>query len=409
MMRAFGTCALLLGSLPRAADGQTVTFAKCDSSDPRQVWCVSRSGEVKDSWGRCLTRHDCTVGNAAGTDVSVGTCGAQQCSGSQSWIFAAPKIAVNLPGACPKGRAGTVQDFQPIKDQLCQCLDISVGRNVAQTYPCKKHYDKFGKGYCGDSNQDWELKDDGTLAVPVQPQVICPKIIDDSQCKDPSKGKNPCGPACLVAPEPGADAKTLQSSGGTCLNQSYDLGGQLVALLLLGALLYLGGGIGINKARGNGHGWRELLPHQTFWRNAAALVLDGVAFSRGSRRERDGGGLSSAMLVDEAGSSTGGRRRTGSESGGSKHSKGSKGSKGAKKKKGSSKETGQGKDKGKEQGKTDEKGESPPDRTLPRDGRGAQAAAGAGGAVGWSGNAAELQEERDASVHSSQAKIKVVV
>jgi hypothetical protein len=30
-------------------------------------------------------------------------------------------------------------------------------------------------------------------------------------------------------------------------------------------------------------------------------------------------------------------------------------------------------------------------------------------AVGWSGNAAQLQEERDATVHSSQAKIKIVV
>eukprot|EP01049_Picozoa_sp_SAG25_P005705 SAG25_NODE_398_length_8498_cov_16.527206_8_plen_311_part_00 len=271
---------LLLGLLwlSQQAAGQAVTFAKCDSSDPRQIWCVTAGGEVKDKWGRCLTRHDCTVGNSAGIDVSVGACGSpQQCVGSQGWAFAKPKIAVKLPGACPKGRGqGSAQDFQPIKDQLCQCLDISVKSNTAQTYPCKKHYDKYGEGYCGDANQDWELKDDGTLAVRTQPQSICPAIMKDNHCdQDQSKAKNPCGPACLVAPVPASGAQKLASFGGECLNQSNDLGWQFVGLVLLGVLIYLGGGVAINRVRrGKGWGWRELLPHQDFWRDAAALVLD---------------------------------------------------------------------------------------------------------------------------------------
>jgi hypothetical protein len=137
---------------PAATQGLgDLSFAVCDSSDPRQQWCVTGTGAIKDRWGRCLTRHDC--GNPSSPEkVIVDSCTMGACAGSQSWHFD--------------------EDEKQIKSILGNaCLDISVFENSAQTYGCKKNDKSKGPGYCGDANQQWDLRDDGTLAVPTQPKV----------------------------------------------------------------------------------------------------------------------------------------------------------------------------------------------------------------------------------------------
>ena len=151
--------------------------------------------------------------------------------------------------------------------------------------------------------------------------------------------------------------------------------------------------MGVNKVRGKGRGWRELLPNRSFWSSAVALVLDGVMFTRETLRGRSSSRPDSgaAPLLKVADSK---RDRKRSES---SHSKT------VKKKKASREQDPEKKEKRKD--KKDVKGglKASPSSKDPDPG------SPTGGGPGWAGNAAELQEERDTTVHSSQAKIKVVV
>jgi len=256
----------LLLLLPIRLRGQglgDVSFAVCDSSDPRQQWCVTAAGAIKDKWGRCLTRHDCEK-PAPPDKVIVDSCTMGACAGSQLWHFDEDegRIAAKLPSTCGhplSGGAGCTcwDGGGSCPGTASACLDISVMDNSAQTYGCKKHDASKGDGYCGDANQHWELRDDGTLAVSTQSKVLLtayvlrwiptyyaftftrrrqtvdstlPHIVRSSDhclclstvawqtlckslsgfawadCSDPAKPgvkSNPCGPACLVtAPAP---------------------------------------------------------------------------------------------------------------------------------------------------------------------------------------------------------------
>ena len=264
-MRPMLLLLLLLPALcPRAAAQVALTFAECDSSEPRQQWCLSANGQLKDHWGRCVSRHDCTTLGAVGVGVFVDTCGAL-CAGSQHWKMdeGTGQIAAQIHSACPSALAKATK---PLFGDLCQCLDISVKNNVAQTYPCKNG-DKGGAetGYCGVGNQLWTINSDGTMSVPTQPSKMCPKIMDPG-CK------NPCGKVCLVTapPEPGAIPDTVDT-GGRCIDVEGDLGENFVAVLLLGAGVYLCGGVAWNKRKDSRRPWREALPHKPFWRSTPPL------------------------------------------------------------------------------------------------------------------------------------------
>ena len=171
----------LLLLLPIRLRGQglgDVSFAVCDSSDPRQQWCVTAAGAIKDKWGRCLTRHDCEK-PAPPDKVIVDSCTMGACAGSQLWHFDEDegRIAAKLPSTCGhplSGGAGCTcwDGGGSCPGTVSACLDISIMDNSAQTYGCKKHDASKGDGYCGDANQHWELRDDGTLAVSTQSKVL---------------------------------------------------------------------------------------------------------------------------------------------------------------------------------------------------------------------------------------------
>ena len=65
-----------------------LTFAKCDPTNLRQQWCISQQDQIRDTWGRCLTRSTCEAGSAKGVPVYMDTCGSLTSScGGQNWVF----------------------------------------------------------------------------------------------------------------------------------------------------------------------------------------------------------------------------------------------------------------------------------------------------------------------------------
>ena len=111
--------------------------------------------------------------------VIVDSCTMGACAGSQLWHFDEDegRIAAKLPSTCGhplSGGAGCTcwDGGGSCPGTASACLDISIMDNSAQTYGCKKHDASKGDGYCGDANQHWELRDDGTLAVSTQSKVL---------------------------------------------------------------------------------------------------------------------------------------------------------------------------------------------------------------------------------------------
>ena len=265
------------------AVAQPATFAKCDSAEPKQQWCLSADGEIRDHWGRCLSRHDCTPQTAGkGTAVFVDNCGVGACAGSQNWKLDADTkhIAAAIHAPCDTHlKAGQAK---PIDGDLCNCLDISVANNVAQTFTCKDK-DVVGgveKGYCGEANQEWTLEEDGTFSVPIPPKAMC-KAVMDPGCKMPPTGDG-CGKVCLVTATPPAGKPPDTVTGhGACIVTAGDLGWQFACLVIGSFALYLCGGVAQGKRKDSALPWREALPHRAFWRNTLGLVVDGVRFTTG--------------------------------------------------------------------------------------------------------------------------------
>jgi hypothetical protein len=180
------------------------------------------------------------------------------------------------------------------------------------------------------------------------------------------------------------------------------IGWFLVLIMLLVFNTYVGGGIVIGRLRGGGlRGGAQLSrwqshPHYRQWQSFHSLVVDGIAFARaGGRRtpahsggDRDRGGESRG---DRSSSALSIHR---------KHSAGSNKSGGKEKKQKQKQKQKRRKSGGKRESLLPTEAEA-----GSGSGRGS---AGEGAAAGWSASAAALQEERDANVHSSQQKIKVV-
>ena len=78
---------LLLPPCP-VAGTKPLGFAKCDASKIEQQWCVTSDGEIRDIWGRCLTRANCDITSMAGVNVLVDNCGSLTAGcGGQHWEF----------------------------------------------------------------------------------------------------------------------------------------------------------------------------------------------------------------------------------------------------------------------------------------------------------------------------------
>ena len=179
---------------------------------------------------------------------------------------------------------------------------------------------------------------------------------------------------------------------GECLACAWGCHALAIAALL--AALYLGVGVAVRRGRGSpagrgGESLMEMLPHQKQWRALWALVVDGVVFVRAAGAGRGGarvGALRTPLTaaVGESGRGAEGRAKKSSVSSSktSKHATTPKKSKQSK----SSKAAAASGVAGHSDAVQDER-EGP----------------------GWSGNAAELAEQRDAAAHSSQQKIKVVL
>eukprot|EP01048_Picozoa_sp_COSAG05_P018421 COSAG05_NODE_2690_length_2768_cov_2.750468_1_plen_445_part_00 len=394
-------------------------FAKCDASKIEQQWCVTVQGQVRDHWGRCLSRHDSATANmpctpaasAMGTEVFMDTCQVL-CDGSQNWAFEGGKIAAKVAGKCIPDASS--QKFKGLDDgKYCSCLDISAKNNAAQTYPCKLHDDAQGQGHCGDLNQKWKVNEDGTLQVAIAPTVMCPEW-EKEDCKKPLTS-NPCEPVCLVAPTPKAGSHAASNAGRGCVNTGLSPGSFLCLLFAAGAVLYVGGGMAVNYlnlrrgeggSKGNnslGSGeFRQLLPHRVFWAGVRALIMDGVAFTTGrSRAHRAvGGGGSEGRPSATAAAPLLLQRNKGESVADAPKQKGQKKAKGKK-------------DRKKAGGKAAKGAGSPPDSRSSGGGK-----AGSSGAPelspsespAWAaGGTAAVEEQRDTHVHSSQAKVRVVI
>ena len=178
------------------------------------------------------------------------------------------------------------------------------------------------------------------------------------------------------------------------------LGWDVMAILLSAAVLYVLGGVLLNKKLyGTPGGLAGAVPHRAFWMHVYGLAVDGVAFVRaGGRRKRGGAAVSQAYAVDDRatplllpGSSGGSARAAKSEK---KKSGGSSSKAKKSKQKASSRQI-------------SSDGSSSKKKSSDGDG-GGSASLSEQGPPGWSGHAAALAEQRDQAVHSSQQKIKVV-
>ena len=75
-------------------------------------------------------------------------------------------------------------------------------------------------------------------------------------------------------------------SGNDCTG---DWGWSFVAMALVGAGLYVGGGVGYARKTGGGAGaGLAAHPHYRMWQSVHAMVMDGIAFAKG--RANGGGG-----------------------------------------------------------------------------------------------------------------------
>ena len=66
--------------------------------------------------------------------------------------------------------------------------------------------------------------------------------------------------------------------------------------MLVGGVLYAGAGFAYNRKVKGAEGL-EALPHQAFWMELRAMVMDGVAFARGGGH---GGGAREPLRVEES-------------------------------------------------------------------------------------------------------------
>lgn len=73
-----------------------------------------------------------------------------------------------------------------------------------------------------------------------------------------------------------------------CIAGSTRWGWPFVYLVVVAALLYVGGGLIYNSKRRGAKLGVEALPHRAFWASVASLVLDGVAFARAPNRRQKG-------------------------------------------------------------------------------------------------------------------------
>jgi hypothetical protein len=279
--------------LLRGEDDAAISFAKCDASEPRQQWCFTAIGEIRDVWGRCLSRKTCDNPGGVGS-MLVSACGTQ-CEGSQHWSFDSGVVGNRIVSGINKQCEGKSTGGG------CACLDISVLSNACNTYPCKAHDSSKGPGYCGDANQHWALNADGTLAVQIQPTAMCAaaKGFGWGWCSDKTKpmvDSNPCPPACLVAAEPPSSARPETASGTkgrTCVNRSGGWGGVLAGLLIVVGACYAVGGMLVNLKASGMPPPREigrLLPHRPFWSAVRGLVNDGIDLTGRRLTGRSGGG-----------------------------------------------------------------------------------------------------------------------
>ena len=65
--------------------------------------------------------------------------------------------------------------------------------------------------------------------------------------------------------------------------------------MLVGSVVYAGAGFAYNRKVKGAEGL-EALPHQAFWMELRAMVMDGVAFARGGH----GGGAREPLRVEES-------------------------------------------------------------------------------------------------------------
>ena len=124
-------------NLSAATAADELGLARCDPSEQRQQWCMTEGRQVRDMWGRCLTRAACTLDASSGA-VHMGVCGAETSScGGQSWYWDSDshRFAPQIKGTIRSPPQGT-QCIGKDKN-LCECLDISSQRTQVQTFPCK--------------------------------------------------------------------------------------------------------------------------------------------------------------------------------------------------------------------------------------------------------------------------------
>ena len=175
-----------------------------------------------------------------------------------------------------------------------------------------------------------------------------------------------------------------------------------VGEMLLIAAIYVLGGVAYNFQR---HGKRgvEALPHRPQWIELHGLFRDGVGLTRrkalGLVGRGDGRGPGKEPMVTKAAKEKKAKQDTETHKGHASPtaSKASKGS-GSPKEKGQSKKQKSGKDGTRGGGSQRTNMEEAAATTMEID-----------GSPSWSGPSAALQEQRDTTVHSSQAKVKVVL
>jgi pyruvate/2-oxoglutarate dehydrogenase complex dihydrolipoamide acyltransferase (E2) component len=233
--------------------------------------------------------------------VFVDNCGIGLCRGAQKWKYdeSTKHLAAQIHGSCPTTDPAREQST-PVDGDLCNCLDISIKDNVAQTFWCKNKAKTGGveKNYCGDGNQEWTLESDGTFSVPTPPQSMCPAVMS---CDKPASGPG-CNKVCLVtAAAPSGKAPDTVDHAGSCIETSGSLGWQFVALILSGGALYACGGVAYGKRQDPNRPWSEALPHRRFWANSMGLVLDGVRFATGKSITIGGGSYEPIPRVEKAG------------------------------------------------------------------------------------------------------------
>lgn len=138
----------------------------------------------------------------------------------------------------------------------------------------------------------WQFTEqiDDTPPPPGEPPRACDvwQYNSDPAQKDTWQGGCWVAPATFKMGDPKWKNKPLWIGANGCVRSEFGWGSTVLLVLLMGGLVYVGGGVAYGKRSGRGGGSSggpfAAHPHAQRWHMLAALVMDGLAYAKAGRQ-----------------------------------------------------------------------------------------------------------------------------